>query len=52
MVQVETIITGIVDAFPKFGKTWLRRLGTVIATACVGYFLGLPIATQVKGQNN
>ncbi len=49
MVQVETIMTGLVDRFPAMNRTKLTRLGVVVACCCVGLLMGLPQVTQVLG---
>ncbi len=47
MVQVETLMTGVVDRFPQVNKSKLRRLGAVICVCCCGLLLGLPCTSQV-----
>ena len=47
MVLIETVVTGIVDEFPRLGLNWCLRLMTTISVACFFMFLGLPQCTQV-----
>ena len=47
MVLIETVVTGIVDEFPRLGLNWCLRLLTTISVAVFFCCLGLPQTTQV-----
>ena len=47
MVVVETVLTGLVDEFPKLGLNTCARVLTATAVAILFFFLGLPMVTQV-----
>ncbi len=47
MVLIETVVTGIVDEFPRLGLNWILRLLTTILVAVFFCLLGLPQTTQV-----
>ena len=47
MVQVETIVTGVVDRWKFLASTWKRRMATVTALCYVMFFIALPMCTQV-----
>ena len=47
MVQVETIMTGIVDNWSALGRTWWTRLLASCVVCFVGMLIGIPMVTQV-----
>lgn len=47
MVQVETIMTAIVDNWRGLARTWWTRLLTAIVVGLGGFIMGLPMTTQV-----
>ena len=47
MVQVETLMTGIVDKYTNLKRTKWTRLLTVMVVCTCGFMLGLPSTTQV-----
>ena len=47
MVQVETIITGVVDRWKFLATSWKRRMATVTCLCYIMFFIALPMCTQV-----
>ena len=47
MVIVETVLTGLVDEFPKLGLNTCVRILTATTVAILFMLIGLPMTTQV-----
>ena len=48
MVIVETVLTGLVDEFPRLGLNACVRILTATTVAVLFMLIGLPMTTQVQ----
>ena len=48
MVIIETVVTGLVDEFPKLGLNACMRVATSSGVCLIFCLIGLPMVTQVR----
>ena len=48
MVCIETVVTGFVDEFPRFGLNKVVRFLTTLSICVILFVCGIPMTTQVR----